>query len=273
MRERAAGIRVTRGDFGEAQLHPVGLGLAAIFSRPAPPAADVNEDALLLETFDDESGVLVVADGAGGLPSGEKAAEIAVTALRRSIRRATGDLRARVLDGIDKADAEIRRLGIGAGATLAVCEVHARKARTYHVGDAQTLIVGRGGKVKLFTNSHSPVGYAVAAGLVGARDALMHAERHLVSNLLGQAGMHIEIGPVVDLSPHDTILVASDGLFDNLHVDEIVNACRKGQLLAVSRELAESTAARMREAHKGEPSKPDDLTFIAYRRRVAVSAE
>jgi serine/threonine protein phosphatase PrpC len=59
--------------------------------------------------------------------------------------------------------------------------------------------------------------------------------------------------------------VASDGLYDNLLEDEIADVCRKGQLLALVRTLAEGCRERMQTGHK--PSKPDDLTFIAYRRR------
>jgi serine/threonine protein phosphatase PrpC len=68
----------------------------------------------------------------------------------------------------------------------------------------------------------------------------------------------------------DTVIVASDGLFDNLRTPEIVETCRKGQLLAISRTLADTCQERMTKAPApGEPSKPDDLTFIAFRRRVS----
>lgn len=268
----AVEARVYSGlDLTEGELHPLGPGLAAVFTTRSPKAQQSNEDSCAIIPYDEKSGILAVADGAGGLPSGGKASELAISALRSTVRGATrrGEpLRTAILDGIERANKEVLALGIGAATTLAVAEIHGTKMRPYHVGDSQIMVIGRMGKVKLYTKSHSPVGYGVEAGLIGEEDALLHKERHLVSNLVGFATMHIEVGPTVELSPNDTILIASDGLFDNLHTDEIVETCRKGQLLAISRLLAEHCHGRMREAQAGLPSKPDDLTFIAYRRRV-----
>lgn len=258
-------------DLAEGELHPLGPGLATIFTARAPTTDHSNEDSCALIPYDEKSGVLAVADGAGGLPGGGKASEIAISALKTAVRaasRRSEPLRTAILDGIERANREVLALGIGAATTLAVAEIQGKKMRPYHVGDSQIMVIGRMGKVKLYTKSHSPVGYAVEAGLLGESDALLHKERHLVSNLVGFTTMHIEIGPTVDLSPHDTVLIASDGLFDNLLTDEIVETCRKGQLLAINRLLAEHCHGRMLDAKEGLPSKPDDLTFIAYRRRV-----
>lgn len=259
-------------DMLDGELHPLGPGLAAVFTCRSPGSEGQNEDSAAIIPFDDRSGILVVADGAGGLPSGAKASELAVLALKASLRRAAnkgGELRGAILDGIEAANKDVIALGVGAGTTLAVAEIQGSRIRTYHVGDSQILVLGQKGKVKLQTMSHSPTGYAVEAGLLAEKDAIMHEERHLVSNLVGFPSMHIEVGPVLELSAKDTVLIASDGLFDNLHTGEIVEACRKGQLLSITRDLTETCHKRMKEAKDGEPSKPDDLTFIAYRRRVS----
>ena len=42
--------------------------------------------------------------------------------------------------------------------------------------------------------------------------------------------MRIEIGPAVCLSQLDTVVIASDGLFDNLSIQEVVGSMRKGKL-------------------------------------------
>lgn len=261
-------------DMIEGELHPLGLGLAAIFTTRCPDSSDGNEDACALLPYDETSGLLVVADGCGGLPAGDKASEIAVNALRAAVRTAVKnatELRIAVLDGIEKANAGVLGLGVGAGTTLAVAEIRGNTVRTYHVGDSQIMVIGQKGKVKLTTMSHSPVGYALSAGLIDEREAMVHAQRHVVSNLIGSPTMHVEMGPLVDLLPKDTVVVASDGLFDNLLEDEIVDACRKGQLLATSSQLRETCHERMQTAKDGHPSKPDDLTFIAFRRRIALA--
>jgi serine/threonine protein phosphatase PrpC len=260
-------------DLLEGELHPLGQGLAAMYTARSPgDHEDGNEDACALLPFSESSGVLVVADGAGGLPSGAKASAIAVSALRHSIRAAarTGlDLRSAVLDGIERAGRDVVALGVGAGTTLAVAEIHGRKMRPYHVGDSQIMVVGPGGKVKHCSTCHSPTGYAVKAGLLDAHAALGHEERYRVSNLVGFAGMHIEVGPTIELTPRDTILIGSDGLFDNLHVEEIAALCRQGQLLGLMHKLVEACKRRMLGEQTDQPSKPDDLTILAYRRRAS----
>jgi serine/threonine protein phosphatase PrpC len=258
-------------DLADGELHPLGPGLAAIFTHRCPDADATNQDSCAIIPYDERSGVLAVADGAGGLPAGARASELAIQSLRSTVRAAAkrGEpLREAILDGIERAHQEVVDLGVGAGTTLAVAEIQGPRVRTYHVGDSQIMIIGQKGKIKLQTMSHSPVGYGVEAGLIREEDALLHAERHLVSNLVGQPKMHIEMGPVVELNAMDTLLLASDGLFDNLHTEEIVELCRKGQLLAITSSLAEHCRERMTVTRDGVPSKPDDLTLITYRRRV-----
>jgi serine/threonine protein phosphatase PrpC len=80
--------------------------------------------------------------------------------------------------------------------------------------------------------------------------------------------MRIEVGSQQPIAPRDTLLLASDGLSDNLRTEEIVALLRTGALDAACDRLAELARARMVAPSEGEPSKPDDLTFVAFRRRV-----
>jgi len=263
----------------DGELHAIGPGLAAVFTAWCTHEAEkerLNEDACALLPIDQKSGLLIVADGAGGLPKGEEAAAISIRAVQSSVvknRRARGDLRGAVLDGIDQANRRVLGLKIGAASTLAIVEISGHTIRPYHVGDSQIMVIGQRGKVKHLTKAHSPVGYAIEAGLLQTDEAMHHEDRHLVSNLVGAADMHIEVGPSIDLTPHDTVIIASDGLFDNAHHDEIVEACRKGPLLGVARKLATLCRERMATTDAEQPSKPDDLTFIVYRERVSSEDE
>jgi PPM family protein phosphatase len=174
-------------------------------------------------------------------------------------------LRASILDGLDRANRAVLALGTGAATTMAVVEIAGRTIRPYHVGDSLILLVGGHGKVKMQTISHSPVGYGVEAGLLDDVEAMHHADRHIVSNVVGCADMRIEIGPARQLAPRDTILIASDGLSDNLRVEEIIDRVRKGRLAASLLTLADEAALRMRSPAEGQPSKPDDLTVVMFR--------
>ena len=77
--------------------------------------------------------------------------------------------------------------------------------------------------------------------------------------------MRIEIGSKRPISPRDTLLLASDGLADNLMQQEIVHAIRKGALEAGIQALTSLAQLRMRGKSAGFPSKPDDLTAMLYR--------
>ncbi|MFQ5790919.1 MAG: PP2C family protein-serine/threonine phosphatase, partial [Acidobacteriota bacterium] len=112
---------------------------------------------------------------------------------------------------------------------------------------------------------HSPVGYGVESGFLDEKEAMYHQERHVVSNVIGAPGMRIEVGPTIEMARRDTLLLATDGLFDNLHTDEIVGLIRKGGLARAIKALAESSSDRMRNGGDDMPSKPDDLTCILFR--------
>jgi serine/threonine protein phosphatase PrpC len=243
---------------------------AVLVSVMKPGREGPNEDAAALISLGKDAGVAVVSDGAGGHPGGAVAASIAVHAVCEAVSRLGDDLehlRGAIINGFETADGEISALGTGSAATLAVVEVQGTKMRAYHSGDSMVLVTGQRGRIKWQTIPHSPVGYAVEAGLLDRGDALHHEDLHLVSNLLGTQNMRIELGATLDLAPRDTVVLASDGLSDNLHLDEIVERVRKGPLQHAANELAALGKERMEAPGKGAPSKPDDLTFIALRCR------
>jgi serine/threonine protein phosphatase PrpC len=114
--------------------------------------------------------------------------------------------------------------------------------------------------------AHSPTGFAVEAGFLDEREALHHEERHLVSNFIGTSDMRIDIGAAVSLRPRDTVLVASDGLTDNIHQHEINDRMRSGPLEAALDAIVSLALRRMNEESNSQPSKPDDLSVILFRK-------
>lgn len=260
-----AGVDMARGERFE-----IGGGEAVVLSIAKPGRVGPNEDAAALVSLGEEAGVAVVSDGAGGHPSGAEAAELAVRSICDSVAEVGEELqnlRDAIINGFESANRAISALGIGAAATLAVVEIHGGNMRSYHAGDSMVLVTGQRGRIKWLTVPHSPVGYAVEAGLLDRGDALHHEDLHLVSNLLGAQDMRIEIGATLSLSLRDTVVLASDGLSDNVHLDEIVERVRKGPLHRAVDQLAILGRERMQSQSEGAPSKPDDLTFIAIRLR------
>ena len=250
----------------QGESHLIADGMAVVFSSRCPDR-DTNEDAAALIPFCKGAGILVVADGVGGTGGGGYAANLAIEALRASLASSSDStmLRTAILNGLEAANENIQALGTGAATTLALVELCGSMIRPYHVGDSMILVVGQRGKIKLQTTPHSPVGFAVEAGYLDEVEALHHEDRHLVSNVIGSPDMRIEIGSPIALAPRDTVLLASDGLFDNLAVEEIVERVRKGSLDDVARLLSTDATQRMLCPECGQPSKPDDVTFCVFR--------
>jgi len=240
---------------------------ASLVSKRNPLKETANEDCLAWYRVDDTTAVFAVADGCGGMRGGEQASRLALEALGASIdasRDRPNRLRAAILDGIEDANESIRALRIGAACTLAVVEYHRGTIRGYHVGDTQVLAMGVRGRIRYQSICHSPVGFAVEAGWLQEEDAMHHEDRHLVSNVVGCETMRIEIGPSIRLGSLDTVVIASDGLFDNVTIPGVVDRLRKGNLNDAIGSLVDTAIARMHGVD-GEPSKPDDISVIAFR--------
>jgi PPM family protein phosphatase len=243
-------------------------GTVCVYTARSPEKSTPNEDSLALLPCAEQTGVLVIADGLGGLRAGDLASRQAVESLAATVMLCCTDqdsMREAILNGVEQADEKISAMGLGAATTVAIVEIREREVRPYHVGDSMTLITGQRGKIKYLTVPHSPVGYAVESGLLDANEAMYHEERHLVSNVVGTPHMHVEIGPKVSLAVRDTLLVASDGLYDNLQVDEIAAIIRKGPLPRCAATLAAQCRTRMQDYQPDRPHKPDDMSFILYR--------
>jgi protein phosphatase len=106
----------------------------------------------------------------------------------------------------------------------------------------------------------------VQAGLIDEQTALAHPDRHFISNVVGEADMRIEMGPKVELSPRDTILIGSDGLYDNFSYGELSNLVRIGHSDAVLENLVGRLDRKLRPVENPpDDIKFDDVSFITLR--------
>ncbi len=247
-------------------------GSVAVFAAPSPHKQTPNEDALALIPVNESACVLVIADGVGGMPSGQVASRLAVKILATELSKVgeeNGQIMQRILDAIDTINKTLLEQGTGAATTLAIVEIQNDMVRPYHIGDSLILITSVMGTIKFQTVSHSPVGYGIESGLLNESEAVLHEERHLVSNILGTRDMRIEIGPSMKLASRDTLFISSDGFPDNLYIDEIVQQIRKSPLAEVSRNLIDLAGKRMLSESNALPSHPDDHSFIVFRPRAS----
>lgn len=242
-------------------------GQVVAYTHRAPRKETVNEDALALIPVNESSGIMVVCDGVGGLPAGQLAARTVIESLQHHLAAIHGDqmrLRDAILDALDEANRTILSQGNGNATTTVIAEVRGCKLRCYHVGDSAALLCGQRGRLKYQSIVHSPVGYGIESGLLDEQAALSSEDRNIVSNVVGARDMRIEIGPVITISPRDTLLLGSDGLFDNFYSEELIDHIRCGELQHQASGLLEVCQQRM---HSDQPhSHADDLTFVMFRR-------
>ncbi len=227
-----------------------------------------NEDAAAIIPVDDRHLVLIVADGVGGMPAARRASCLALETISSALKNMdmnSRKLRSVIMDGMEAANRAVLDLGVGAATTIALAEIGPGYVRTYHVGDSVIWLCGQRGRTKLQTTPHSPVGFAMEAGLLDESEALNHSELNLIFNVLGSADMRIEIGSELPMAPHDTLLLASDGLVDNLMQDEIIEIIRKGPLDQAIQSLSQLAQHRMMNSAGSLPSKPDDFTTLLFR--------
>jgi serine/threonine protein phosphatase PrpC len=270
---RTLGAVLAEAQMTEVAAFEFASGTAAVFSNRSPVKLTANEDVAALLPTGPSSGVLAIADGLGGHAGGEQASRITIQTIQQFLEESlvsgsSGEpdgLRGAILNGIEAANQLVREIGCGAATTLALVDIQDRTIRPYHVGDSAILVTGQRGKLKLQTIPHSPIGYAVEAGLINEEDAIHHEARHVISNVIGSERMRIEIGPAVEMALRDTLVLASDGLLDNLLPSEIVELVRSGPLDLAIGDLVEEAQRRMLSNIGAAPSKPDDLTVIAYR--------
>ncbi len=235
-------------------------GEIAIFTSSSPIDGHDNEDAIGVFEWSRELGVVAVADGVGGLPGGGQASRQVIESLRDTPAE---DYNHSVVSRLKSANESF--LDSGGGTTVSILVIHGSDATSYHVGDSTLLIVGESGQVKLETIPHSTVGRALASREIDEKTAMHHPMRHIVHNMIGMRGMWVDTAESVRLDDRDTVIVASDGLWDNLYRDEVVEQIDSRSLAVAAKELAAIAGKRMKSSGISEPSKPDDLSFILYR--------
>ena len=165
------------------------------------------------------------------------------------------------MNALEAANRSIIETKTGAGATACVVIIEGNVIRPFHIGDSVIAVIGQKGKLIYRNTEHSPVGYAIRSELV-EEEHIDTEVSHEVFNLVGNADMHIEIGPEIELKKFDTLLICSDGITDVIPLDECVEIIQSGQLANAASQLIEHYFKTVENVdHK------DDATFILYRQK------
>ena len=237
------------------------------FTAKSPAKETANEDCAGWIRLAHDKWVFIVADGLGGLPAGEAASQLAVQRILKTLSdQSSLDTRSAICLGIDQANEAILSSASGGATTIVIAEYDQGYIRPYHIGDATMLVTGQRGKNKFQSVSHSPTGYLEEAGIIDEHAAMTHHQRHIVSNVLGSTEMRLEIGPKILLAKYDTVVIASDGLQDNLASAQVIDLVRRGRLEQSTQKLIHHCHASMNGENQTSFRHPDDLTLITIRR-------
>ncbi len=266
---------VSRGPESYVQLsmlspesYSAGGGAVCVFTGPSPVPGRVNEDSAGVIPCGEDRGFFVVADGMGGCPDGEQASKIAIETFQLYLADSDPDedLHESIMAAFQEANRRIEKHAAGSGTTVVAAYYDGDMIRTYHCGDSRALLVADRGKIKLRTLDHSPVAEAVERGLLTAEQAMHHHQRHYVSNFMGSEEMRVDVSDPVRVASRDTLVLASDGLFDNLMDREVIEELKQRNIRRVTQRLIDLSRDRMRRGDRiGKASKPDDLTVVVFR--------
>ncbi|HSI53474.1 MAG TPA: PP2C family serine/threonine-protein phosphatase [Ramlibacter sp.] len=234
----------------------------SVFQISRKGGREKNEDRMGY-CYTRESGLFVLADGMGGHPEGEVAAQLAlqtVSALyQKEARPIVKDVTEFLSTSLMAAHHQIIRYASEKGmldtprTTLVAGIVQGTSATWVHCGDSRLYVV-RGGELLTRTRDHSYLEQQGGAGGTGRADRI---NRNILFTCLGSPTKPVfdVTGPVA-LQQGDKILLCSDGLWGSLPDIDIV---RQLSAKSVSEAVPDLVEAALRNG--GDHS--DNVTVIA----------
>jgi serine/threonine protein phosphatase PrpC len=209
--------------------------------------------------------ITVVADGMGGHPRGELAAQVAVESVlglfadwsragdrdAEKLLRGAFDAAHRAIHGCARQE----RLWDWPRTTCTACVVLDGTATWCHVGDSRLYWV-RNGAIRVTTRDHSGAWLLVEQGLIEPEEARVHPDRNFVYNCLGgEVDPDVEMSRPVALEIGDRLMLCSDGLWAPATNAEIA-AALAGDATRTGLE------ALLREAEDRAGAYADNLSYV-----------
>ncbi|MDR2128512.1 MAG: serine/threonine-protein phosphatase [Burkholderiaceae bacterium] len=242
----------------------------SVFQLSRRGGREKNEDRMGY-SYTRESGVFLLADGMGGHPQGEVAAQIALQTVsamfQREARPTIGNVAAFLGGSLMAAHHQIVRYASGRAmldtprTTMVAAVVQEGQASWVHCGDSRLYVV-RGGRLLDRTRDHSYLEAQVKTG-----KSIEGVNRNVLFTCLGSTvrPMYDVTGPI-KLLRGDKIMLCSDGLWSSVNDDAIVSA-----LSALSVTEAIPTLVQQALMNAGDAS--DNVTALAMEWESSVSQD
>ncbi len=176
-----------------------------------------------------EMGLWILSDGVGGLTQGEQASQFVVDEVSKSIKlgrnlRTAVHSAHSVIKAYNKHETEDR------GATVVTLLSQANEYEIAWVGDSRAYLWNsQEEQLTQLTEDHTLVQKLVNAGLLKPEEARDHPKRHVITQCLGIEDQHqLDIGLIKNPWQYgEQILVASDGLYEEVSEEDIVNCLKQ----------------------------------------------
>jgi protein phosphatase len=200
----------------------------------------VNQDSYLISL---EGQYCILADGMGGAAGGALASELAVTTISDFIQIADSSTNVSwpfgydvhfsfeynaITTAIRLANLKICRAAeendfhLGMGSTVVVVWVRGDRAFWSHLGDSR-LYLKRGTILQQLSEDHSLVQEQLKLGIITQEEAKTHTFRHIVTQALGSREISVVKVSEQSLQSGDMLLLTSDGLWDSLKSEQLLN--------------------------------------------------
>lgn len=235
----------------------------SVFQTSRKGGREKNEDRMGY-CYTSESALFLLADGMGGHPQGEVAAQMALQTIsaffQREARPVLHDVTEFLGDAVMKAHRQILRYAAENGlsdtprTTLVAAVVQKGQAHWVHCGDSRLYFV-RAGEMLARTRDHSFLEQQQGKG--GSVKELAQINRNVLYTCLGSPTKPVyDITAAVPLQQGDRIMLCSDGVWGSL--DDVDIVYQLGQ-----RPVAESAPQIVDRALLKAGSGSDNVTLIA----------
>jgi len=199
-----------------------------------------NEDTLVINQRVNAFASIDGMGGAGGPYDGKKAADILASQFKKFFQKGWDLDKVRIL-----ASQEMLKNGvIDGGACYLAGKITNDLLEIYQAGDARLIVINKNNRVNFETKDERPEGKA----------------RHLVTNCVqGKKAGDVNYYKT-GLEFGDRIIVASDGLWDNLSTEQVVHIVQKRPTGEALKRLNEMSLAKMRSS----VGKADNINVLIY---------
>lgn len=210
---------------------------------------ELNEDSYRIDL---DRGLVVVADGLGGHPYGEIASALAVQAVQRFFSNSISEFHRfpdlMLHEAVFFAHATLKDAvcedpklnGMGTTLLIAWIPPGSSTLRLSHIGDSRAYLL-RGGELKQLTEDHNLLMEAMKAGTSLSWTEADMSSAHVLVQAVGQGDMLKPSNLKMTLSRDDRLLLCTDGLTDELALEDIQTILSgAGSLDAACRDLMQA---------------------------------